>query len=112
MYKYFNEKQDPEMKGISDLLMQMLDKAREKAGVPFIITSGLRSIEKNKTVGGVSNSAHLKGLAVDLRCTDSKNRLCILNGLISAGFRRIELCKSHIHADIDFSKEQDVLILG
>lgn len=43
---------------------------RAKKDLPIRITSGYRSSEVNKAVGGVSNSAHLKGCAVDITCDD------------------------------------------
>jgi zinc D-Ala-D-Ala carboxypeptidase len=109
IYKYFNEKEDPKMIGISEDLMEMLDNAREIAGVPFIITSGVRSLAENNAVGGVEDSSHLYGLAVDLRCADSENRFHIVKGLLVAGLERIEITSDHIHADIDDKKVQNVL---
>jgi hypothetical protein len=111
MYKHFNKEQDPNMIGVSDKLLSMLDNARTIADVPFIINSGLRSAEKNKEVGGVEDSAHLKGLAVDLACSDSFNRYKMIYGLFVAGFKRIEICKNHIHVDIDETKQQLVIFL-
>ncbi len=40
---------------------------REKAQCPLIITSGYRPPGVNRAVGGVSNSQHLYGLAVDIK---------------------------------------------
>jgi hypothetical protein len=37
---------------------------------PIFITSGYRSPEVNKKVGGSKNSAHMSGLAVDFSCSD------------------------------------------
>jgi len=45
-------------------------------------------------VGGVKNSAHLKGLAADIAVPDNVARLNILRGLIIAGFRRIGINKT------------------
>lgn len=109
MYKHFNEKQDPEMIGVSEELMRMLDVAREKAKVPFRITSGLRTPEHNADVGGVSDSAHLRGLAVDLATHSYHTTFRIVYGLFIADFKRIEITKDHIHADIDETKSQEVL---
>lgn len=38
--------------------MLWLDKVRDKAGVPMVITSSYRSPEYNKQVGGAQDSAH------------------------------------------------------
>lgn len=47
-------------------LLPVLNKLRESWGGPIKITSGYRSKALNKAVGGVENSLHMKGLAVDL----------------------------------------------
>jgi len=100
-YKYFSES---EVIGLSTDLVQILDKARELSGTTYKITSGYRSKEKNKQVGGVPNSSHTKGLAVDLACTDNIKRTLMLKGLYNCGSDLfIEICKSHIHVDIDKS---------
>jgi uncharacterized protein YcbK (DUF882 family) len=105
-YKYFNQS---EIEGLKPELVEMLDKAREIAGVPFKLNSTLRSAEKNAQVGGVKDSAHTKGLAVDIACTESRNRFKILNALLEVGFKRIGIAKTFIHADIDDTKAQEVI---
>lgn len=47
------------------LVDNLLDPIREKFAVPMIITSGYRCERVNKLVGGVDNSQHMKGEAVD-----------------------------------------------
>lgn len=50
---------------------------RDRIGQPLIISSGYRSPTLNAKVGGVFNSAHLDGLAVDLQCHGlSTSALC------------------------------------
>lgn len=47
------------------LVENLLDPIRERFAVPMIITSGYRCERLNKLVGGVDNSQHMKGEAVD-----------------------------------------------
>jgi zinc D-Ala-D-Ala carboxypeptidase len=80
------------------LFLSQLNLAREFAAIPFVITSGYRCPKHNKEVGSTSHN-HQDGKAVDIQCTDSQSRLKIVMGLIRAGFRRIGISKSFIHAD-------------
>ena len=50
---------------LETLVDDLLDPIREKFAVPMIITSGYRCEKLNKLVGGVDNSQHMKGEAVD-----------------------------------------------
>jgi len=93
---------------ISANLVLKLDLARELSGVPFVITSGYRCPKHNQEVGGVKDSTHVNGLAVDIAVPDNIARLNILRGLIIAGFRRIGIGKDFIHADIDKSKPNNL----
>lgn len=87
----------------------MLNNARAIAGIPFHINSGYRTPERNRRVGGKTpGSSHLKGLAADIRCTGSRERNIILHSLIAAGFTRIGIARSFIHADCDTTKAQNV----
>lgn len=105
-YQYFSEK---EVIGLKPELVLLLDKARGIAGVPFKITSGLRSVEKNKEVGGKEKSAHLTGEAVDIACSDAILRWKIFTALLQVGFNRLEVAKSHIHADISKTLPQNII---
>lgn len=95
--------------------LQMLDDARSIAGIPFKINSGFRTKSHNAYVGGKmpdengqGGSSHLYGYAVDISVTNSSQRATVLNALIKAGFRRIGIAKTFIHADNDPEKSQDV----
>lgn len=105
-YKYFK---DSEVIGLKPELVSLLDKARGIAGVPFKITSGLRTESQNKKAGGVEDSSHLTGLAVDISTPTSDVRWKILNALLDVGFTRIGIGETFIHADIDKSKVQNVV---
>lgn len=89
--------------------LERLDKAREYAATPFIISSGYRCQSHNEEVGGSETSSHLKGLAVDLVVRDSAQRYKILMGLLGAGFNRIGLGENFVHVDYDTSKSSHVI---
>ena len=91
-YKYFAFDEFDYPNKISETLMEKLEKAREFADTPFIITSDYRPDDKK---------AHGRGNAVDLSCTQSNKRMMIVRGLLHAGFDRIGIYNRHIHADID-----------
>jgi len=95
-------------KNMKKEFLTKLDKARAIADVPFKITSGYRSKETNKRVGGVSTSSHLKGLAADISCKDSSTRQKIVNALIQAGFTRIGIADTFIHCDTDKDKNDAI----
>jgi len=100
---------DDEVKGLDTELVAMLDRARGLAGVPFVITCGLRTQEQNDALPeSVKDSAHLSGNAVDLACADSTTRFAMLRGLILAGFTRIGVYQNHLHADNSVTLPQKV----
>lgn len=53
-------------------LSNELEKIRTALGKPIIINSGIRCPEHNKRVGGVKNSQHILGKAVDIRVKNMK----------------------------------------
>ena len=60
-----------------------LDDARDDKGdEPIIITSGYRSPEVNRAVGGSPTSNHLTGCAVDIRCIGIEQALRYANILL------------------------------
>ncbi len=107
-----------EIEGLDNELVARLDQARHLAKIPFTITDGLRTPASNIDPNSVENSAHLRGLAADLRCHDSRSLFRIFPALISVGFRRVglyyrldsyKLIPTHIHVDLDTTKPQDVI---
>jgi len=105
-YHFFT---DEEVQGLDKELCAMLDMARGQAGVPFVITCGLRTPEQNAALPeAVQDSAHLTGNAVDLACGDSATRFAMIRGLLLAGFTRIGVYSAHIHADNSVTLPQNV----
>jgi uncharacterized protein YcbK (DUF882 family) len=79
--------------------LAMLDNARKIARIPFKVNSGYRCDKHNSAVGGKANSAHLTGNAADIHCVDDASRHKIVRALLYAGFSRIGVYKTFIHAD-------------
>tara|TARA_R110000822_G_scaffold128628_1_gene264471 strand:+ start:1018 stop:1386 length:369 start_codon:yes stop_codon:yes gene_type:complete len=101
-------------KQMSEKILDMLDLAREKFDKPIKITSGFRTEAYNidlKARGykASSKSSHLKGLAVDIQCNNSKNRFELVDILLDVGFNRIGIANTFIHADIDQDKPSHVI---
>lgn len=89
-------------------LLLMLDHAREHAGVPFVITSAYRCAAHNRSVGGVTNSAHTRGLAVDIATLTSRARFEVLRALLAQGAQRVGIGSTFVHVDVDETKPRRV----
>ena len=98
-------------KKMNKTLLEKLDYARHKAGVPFVINSAFRNKEYNLSIGGRVGSAHIDGDAVDIKCIGSRNRALILKALIDVGINRIGIAKTFIHADVSKRLDSDVIWL-
>ena len=90
-------------------LLEMLDFAREEAGIPLKITSGFRTQAYNKDLQdrgyqASPNSSHLKGCAADIACGNSQKRSIMVKALINVGFTRLGISKTFIHVDNDPAK--------
>ena len=93
-------------------ILEKLDYARGLAGTAFIINSANRCSAHNAKVGGTGNSSHLHGYAVDIRIRSSIDRWDILNALLTAGFTRLGIYPTFIHADVDLNKPQQCMWVG
>ena len=88
--------------------LNMINQARDLANIPFNITSGYRCKNYNNVIGGVNESAHISGLAADISCENSSNRLIIIEALLDTGFKRIGIANNFIHMDCDDSKKDSI----
>jgi len=109
-WKYFT---DEETKGMLDDICFKLDRARELFGNPITLTCGYRSPEHNAEIGGVSDSAHTKGMAADVRApADPFQREKMAWAFGKAGFARVESAPHHFHIDIDLTKPNPIFFPG
>lgn len=113
--KHFNESEfrrctpSCSMQDMQQSTMRQLDLARDIAGIPFVLNSAYRSKAWEVKKGRPGTSSHTKGLAVDIRCNTDSNRYKIVTALLAAGFSRIGIGRTYIHADNDLNKTQRVI---
>jgi len=86
---------------MSENLLLNLELARSIADIPFHVNSAWRDKDTNQRVGGKTNSAHLRGNAVDIACANSADRFIIVESAMAAGFTRIGIAKTFVHIDCD-----------
>lgn len=55
-----------------DSILAKMNIVRTLIGRPMFVTSGYRSTEYNKQIGGARNSKHTKGQAIDILDTDGR----------------------------------------
>lgn len=110
MYKYFklSEFDSPDRPNSGELMehevVQALDIARDIYGYPMVISSGFRSVEHNRAVGGSPKSSHLLGWAADIAVSNSRRRFLLVEALLDAGFHRLGISEEFIHVDLDPNK--------
>ena len=75
----------------------VLNPLREKFGKPILITSGFRSPELNKSVGGKPTSQHTKGEAVDIKGKTRQENEIIFNIIKQLG------CYDQLLNEYDYS---------
>lgn len=111
---FFNrdEFDSPDEPGSGDkmdpVFINMLDAIRLEYGKPLRITSGYRTLAHNKKVGGVRNSAHRRGRAVDIACPSSRERFHLIDLALKHGIVRVGIGKTFLHLDLDEKLAQEV----
>ncbi|MBK8965073.1 MAG: peptidase M15 [Lewinellaceae bacterium] len=88
--------------------LEMLDAAREQAGIPFRVNSGYRTPTHNAAVGGVPDSAHTRGWAADIAARTLEQKMRIVRAARTVGFNRFGIYDTFVHLDCDPGKRADV----
>lgn len=73
-YDIYNMPNQYMISNLTLLCKDILEPIRERYGKPIIITSGYRSEELNKRIGGAKNSDHRYACAVDMKAKDGNNK--------------------------------------
>ena len=67
------------IENLKALCMEVLQPLRDYLGKPVVISSGYRSEDVNRAVGGVKGSQHLKGEAADIHVENTEHLLKIMH---------------------------------
>src|SRR6478736_3199445 len=81
-------------------MLVFLEDVREEYGRAMVINSAQRCKAHNAKVGGKPNSAHVLGLAVDVKIGDGYERNRLIRAAIKHGVEGIGVYASFIHIDI------------
>jgi uncharacterized protein YcbK (DUF882 family) len=86
-------------------LAKNLQVLRDAVGKSISITSGYRSPQHNKKIGGAKDSQHVKGMAADIKVAGMtpKEVALVIEGLIESGKMKqggIGIYASWVHYDI------------
>lgn len=84
---------------LDSTLLEKLQLLRDKLNNPINITSGYRTPECNKNVGGSSNSYHMKGKAVDIY-SPGYSPTQIAKAADEVGFTGIGTYSNFVHVDV------------
>ena len=113
-YKYFklSEFSTPGMNNGDKMdrdFVAILDSIRADFGKPMKVTSGYRTKAYNEDliargIPASRTSSHLKGVAADIACTNSKDRIRLIEIAIKHNIRRIGISSTFIHLDDDKDK--------
>jgi uncharacterized protein YcbK (DUF882 family) len=90
-------------------LAKNLQVLRDAVGKSISITSGYRSPQHNKKIGGAKDSQHVKGMAADIKVAGMtpKEVALVIDGLIESGKMKqggIGIYPSWVHYDIRGTK--------
>ena len=82
-------------------LLRLADQVRAHFNAPCIVSSGVRCEKHNKAVGGVSNSRHLQGKAMDFRIEGSSATKTLAYVQSLPGVRyTYAIDKNYVHMDV------------
>lgn len=84
---------------MDERFLELIFKIRASTDIPMVITSAYRCNRHNRQVGGVKNSYHTKGLAIDVRVTDSYQRYELVEAAIAHGLS-VGVYRNFLHLEL------------
>ena len=94
---------------LKECVKDTLIMAQKMAGFQFTISSAYRSQAYERSKGRKGTSSHCKGFAVDISTIDSHTRFKVVAALLYAGFPRLGIGKTFVHADMDETKAHPII---
>lgn len=88
--------------------LELLDAARDFAGVPFHLLSCYRSPEYDRKKGRSGKGYHTLGRAADIKCTDGVTRRKIIRACMDCGLT-VGVYQSFLHLD---NRDNPVIFYG
>ena len=83
-------------------LVRQADALREHFGVPIHVSSGVRCKTHNAAVGGVANSRHLTGKAMDFRVDGKTSAQTLARVNLLSGIRyAYAIDENYVHMDVE-----------
>lgn len=92
----------------------LLEDVRQLLGMPIQVTSGYRSLELNRAIGGALNSSHMSGMAADFVCPRYGSPYDICQTIINSGMvfdQLIHEFTSWVHISWSPNPKQQVLTI-
>ena len=83
---------------MDDMFLERLDMLRYRYNKPIYLNSAYRCANHNKNVGGVSDSPHTLGLAVDIKC-NGQEKYWLMKYAFQLGFQGIGVGDTFLHVD-------------
>ena len=84
---------------MSQEYMDWLETVRVEAGIPFFLNSAFRCPQHNSDTGGVEDSEHCHGTAVDVKVNGGLQRFVITKAAMKLGVFGLGVAKTFIHLD-------------
>lgn len=95
----------PDIQAVLQDTAQRMEAVRALLGFPINVSSGYRCEEVNRIVGGVPDSDHLIGRAVDFICPPFGNPLAICQTLTKSGIQFDQIIEEGTWVHISFNPQ-------